>query len=220
MVRRIGLEQISDLPTFSDDFVLVTCSVSDTGAGLFLFVERAAKKEVSENFIASKKASGTFADFSFRTRMNVRFALEERSRRFVKAKMTNRPWHTALLQISDGQSQVVELGALDLTFPIVDVFPDGRILVTNRWPNWCPNDDDYDNNGVIVDPSTGEHFPILLGGGLEALSIDTLGRIWVSYFDEGIFRTDMGQLDSTVSAPTAKSSGISPLPRITTISNA
>lgn len=160
MVRRIEFEKVSDLPVFSDDFSLASCSVSGAGAGLFLFVENSAKGQVRKTF---KQGIGFFP----KTRMGA-------LKRF------------ALLEMSDNRCRAFELGELDLTFPLVDVFPDGRVLVAASRSQWRGRDD-YDKNGVVVDPSTGKQSHILLGDGIESLSIDTLGRIWVSYFDEGIF---------------------------------
>jgi len=47
--------------------------------------------------------------------------------------------------------------------------------------------DDYDLNGVVFDPKTGKVSRILLGDGITSAQVDALGRIWVSYYDEGIF---------------------------------
>jgi hypothetical protein len=46
---------------------------------------------------------------------------------------------------------------------------------------------DFDRNGAVIDPKTGAVSRILLGDGIENVFVDTLGRIWAGYFDEGVF---------------------------------
>jgi hypothetical protein len=83
-------------------------------------------------------------------------------------------------------SHTIELPELDLTFPEVDVFPDGRILIAGPRCEWRGKDD-FDLNGAIVQPTTGEVTRILLGDGISAIQVDDLARIWVGYLDEGVF---------------------------------
>src|SRR5262249_13826161 len=83
-------------------------------------------------------------------------------------------------------ARTIELPELDLTFPRIDLFPDGRILVVGPRSAWRgPND--FDLNGAIVNPAASKVSRILLGDGIEDVYVDALGRIWVSYFDEGVF---------------------------------
>jgi hypothetical protein len=91
-----------------------------------------------------------------------------------------------LMRISPGASQTIALPELDLTFPKVDVFPDGRILVAGPRSSWRGRDD-FDLNGAIIRPETGQVTRILLGDGISSMQIDSVGRIWVGYFDEGVF---------------------------------
>jgi hypothetical protein len=46
---------------------------------------------------------------------------------------------------------------------------------------------EFDLNGVVIDPSTDTWERMLLGDGIAGACIDRHSRIWVSYFDEGIF---------------------------------
>jgi hypothetical protein len=46
---------------------------------------------------------------------------------------------------------------------------------------------DFDLNGMVYNPGTGETLRILAGDGVEAIGADAARRIWVSYFDEGVF---------------------------------
>jgi hypothetical protein len=48
------------------------------------------------------------------------------------------------------------------------------------------SENDYDLNGTVLDPRSGRSTRILLGDGIDRARTDKLGRIRVSYFDEGI----------------------------------
>jgi hypothetical protein len=80
----------------------------------------------------------------------------------------------------------IDLPPLDLTFPIVDLFPDGRVLMVAPRCSWRA-EGDYDLNGVVFDPATGRADRFLLGDGINDAQVDGLGRIWVAYSDEGQF---------------------------------
>ena len=160
LVQRIEFEKVLDLPSCEEAFSLVRCAVSDRGSGLFLFVEDLAKDEVH----------GMDRD-SFAA--------------FPKTRMEN-PSRLKLIELASNESREVELPPLDMAFPLVDVFPDGRVLVAGarcryRGPG------DYDRNGAVYDPSNGELSRILLGDGIADLAIDARGWVWISYFDEGVF---------------------------------
>lgn len=160
MAREILLSTVSEIPVFSENFSLVSRSISGNGSALFLFVEDDAKELVTEKF----EQGGALFPKS-RMRENKRFRLVE----------AGPDWHG-----------VIELPPLDITFPLVDVFPDGRVLVAATRSEWR-SADDYDKNGVIFDPASGTVSRILLGDGIAKVSIDSRARIWASYFDEGIF---------------------------------
>ena len=159
-MQKIEFQKVSNLPVLQDNFSLVSRSVSDSGAGLFLFVESTATEQVTERI---DHGSGVFP----KTRMGDR-------KRF------------ALVEMFDNKRRDFELPALDLTFPLVDVFPDGKFLVAGSRSEWRA-EGDYDRNGVVFDPTTGAQTEILLGDGIESVAVDSLGRIWVAYFDEGVF---------------------------------
>ncbi len=80
----------------------------------------------------------------------------------------------------------IDIPPLEITFPLVDLFPDGRILMAASRCQWR-GPDDYDRNGVIFDPKSGSLKRILLGDGIADIGVDARGRIWASYFDEGVF---------------------------------
>jgi hypothetical protein len=160
VTQRIQLEKVADLPQGRDGYSCVQCAISDRGRGLFLFVADSAKEAVHG---VDRTAAGSFPH-----------AQMEQHSRFL------------LVEASGEESREIELPPLDVAFPLVDVFPDGRILVAaTRCERRGP--DDYDRNGIIYDPESGRLTRTTLGDGIAELAIDRLGRIWVSYFDEGVF---------------------------------
>lgn len=156
----IPFERVADYPLCSEDFSLVTQSVADDGCLLFLFVE----------------AGGTEAVRGMDSRGGARFA---------RTRM-DPPMRFRLLRVEKGGCFVTDLPPLDITFPLIDVFPDGKVLVAGARCAWY-EEGEFDLNGVLYDPVTGGCTRILLGDGIVQLHVDRRGLIWVSYFDEGIF---------------------------------
>ena len=159
MVRQVVFEKTGEIPEQSG-FSVVSQFVSGNGDGLILYVENDGSEKVNETF---ESGIGVFP----KTQMSD-------SQKF------------RLLTLSDGSQKVVDLPALNVTFPFVDVFPDGRVLVAGSRSRWRGSDD-FDLNGIVVDAAAGSQRSFLLGDGIETLAVDLRGRIWVSYFDEGIF---------------------------------
>jgi hypothetical protein len=97
-----------------------------------------------------------------------------------------------LLRVDAASERLIDLPELDLSFPRVDLFPDGRVLLTGAR---CVSrgQTDCDLNGITFDPRTGQTNHILLGHGISDLQIDDRGRIWIAYFDEGVFGNSVGQ---------------------------
>jgi hypothetical protein len=70
--------------------------------------------------------------------------------------------------------------SLQIRYPIHDRFPDGRwLLVAARTAG--------EPNGHILTPDGQLIRSIMLGDGIEHAKIDDAGRIWVGWFDEGVF---------------------------------
>ncbi len=159
-METIHFQKISEIPTPSDGYVLVATSVSNDGSPLFLFVEPTGTNAVKETY---EQGIGIFP----RTKM-------ARSKRFRLLRTT-----------TAGASQAIELPELDLTFPLVDLFPNGKVLIAGRRSSWR-GETDFDVNGVVFNPDDGRSSRILLGDGINSVYVDDLGRIWVAYGDEGI----------------------------------
>ena len=154
------LGHVSDVPSVEDGYVLATFSVSARGEGLFLFAEteRASDLHPRENT--------NFASFA-------RSKLEQN----VRYKLVKLCGHARM---------DIDLGIHMTSFPMVDVFPDGRVLLVGPRCSWR-GPDDYDHNGSVILPGEFQSHNFLLGDGISGCMIDTRGQIWVSYFDEGIF---------------------------------
>lgn len=64
-------------------------------------------------------------------------------------------------------------------FPVFDRFPDGRWLVASARSN--------EANARLLAPDGSELSRFRLGDGIMHLKVDTASRIWVGWFDEGVF---------------------------------
>src|SRR5579864_3083265 len=101
-MNTISFQRLSDVPAPPDGYSLVTKSVANDGSLLFLSIERAGADAVRE-----REANGMFP----KTKM-------KDARRF------------SLCRVWPNQSQqTIELPELDVTFPLIEVFPNGKILV-------------------------------------------------------------------------------------------
>ena len=157
----IVLQKLCAIPSAGDSYVRISGSGAADGSLLFLFIEPDGVSWVNAR---TEQGGGIFPQ----PRME-------------------RPYHFRLVRVAtDGTVTTNSLPQLDLTFPMVDVFPDGRILLAGPRCSWR-SETDVDRNGAVIDPQTGAVSRILLGDGIEDVFIDTRGRIWVSYFDEGVF---------------------------------
>ncbi len=157
----ILLQNLCAIPAAGDGYVRVAEAVAADRSLLFLFVEPDGAAAIMAR---TEQGIGIFPVPRMET---------PRRLRLLRAG-------------ADGVVASVELPALNLTFPMVDVFPDGRVLVAGPRCSWR-SETDFDRNGAVIDPETGTVSRLLLGDGIEQVSIDTAGRIWVGYFDEGVF---------------------------------
>lgn len=80
----------------------------------------------------------------------------------------------------------IRLDGPAVTYPLLDLMPDGNILVVDaRCRRY--RDGTADDNAHVFD-SAGPHLrSFCLGDGIERLGVDAAGTIWVGYFDEGVF---------------------------------
>lgn len=157
-------QEIGAIPT-QPGFSLLTKAVANDQSLLFLFIEESGSQAVVER---QASAVGSF--------VHPRMEHLKRSR---------------LVKINAGSVQAIDLPELDIAFPYVDVFPDGRTLLAGGRSAWRAAND-YDLNGVIFDPVQKTVERIFLGDGISSVQVDSIGRIWVSYFDEGVLGDTLG----------------------------
>ncbi len=152
------LQLISQRPEAPAGFDFVTDDLSTDGHGLFLFIGDDPEGKTRKFF--SPKRPGF---------------LEE-----------PKP-HKLLIISPDGRERrTLDIPPMDISMSYIDMFVDGRILFVNARSCWR-GAGDYDKNAAIYDPRTATIERICLGDGISEVAIDGRNRIWVTYYDEGVF---------------------------------
>lgn len=159
-LEEVRFQRLAEIPDCADDYSLIASSAAGDGSLLFLFAAKAGAGQIEETDAISLATS-----------------------RRVGVEPTRR--YRLSIWRPNSSLVTVDLPDLALKFPGVDIFPDGRILIFASRCSWYgPND--HDTSGAIYDPLTRKVSRILLGDGIESAYVDSLGRIWVAYFDEGV----------------------------------
>ena len=83
-------------------------------------------------------------------------------------------------------SRETRLLGLTATFPQIEMLPDGEILVVASRCYRNPNGS-HEMNAKVYDQDGKQNREFLLGDGINHIQTDAEGRIWVAYFDEGVF---------------------------------
>lgn len=162
---------IADFPEAPDGYTLATSSVSNAGTGLFLFVEAA-------------KAEKVFATFG-----------EPDGATFPETGMSEDAG-ALLIEIAPESVRRTDLSGINVTFPLIDKFPNGQILVVGgRAARY--EDGSHDLNGLVFGPDGRLIRRMLLGDGIAKVACDGLGRIWASYFDEGVYGNSGWSMDES-----------------------
>jgi hypothetical protein len=161
MARQVAFERVSGVPKLRG-FAAVRTFVSVNGEGLVFYVEDRSSEYVDQKV---ELEGGVVAP----------------------TVHTEEPIHGRLLILSDVVRRIIDVPRLNLAFPELDVFPDGRVLIAAARSAWRA-EDDFDYNGMIVDPEMDIFRDVLLlGDGVLDVAVDSSGRVWAAYFDEGIF---------------------------------
>lgn len=92
----------------------------------------------------------------------------------------------SLIVQSGAGAETISLPATNITFPYVDLFSDGGCALVGARSSWRSKDD-FDLNGALIERGTNVAKRVYFGDGIENLGIDGKDRIWISYFDEGVF---------------------------------
>lgn len=87
-----------------------------------------------------------------------------------------------LVVVSGEKVSEITIPNVDLSSQFVDVLPDGRVLLASAR---CRSVNHM--NGLIYDPKSKKTVCFCAGDGIQNMFADNLGRIWISFFDEGIF---------------------------------
>lgn len=82
--------------------------------------------------------------------------------------------------------KTIDLPATNITFPYVDLFSDGGCALVGARSTWRSKND-FDLNGALIEQGTKIAKRVCFGDGIGNIGIDGSDRIWVSYFDEGVF---------------------------------
>lgn len=83
-------------------------------------------------------------------------------------------------------SRETRLFGLTATFPKIEILPGGETLVVASRCYRNP-DGSREMNAKVYGPDGKQNREFLLGDGINHIQTDAEGRIWVGYFDEGIF---------------------------------
>src|SRR5258708_10128403 len=83
-------------------------------------------------------------------------------------------------------SRETRLFGLTANFPKIEMLPGGEILVVASRCFRNP-DGSHEMNAKVYGPDGKENREFLLGDGISHIQTNSEGRIWVGYFDEGIF---------------------------------
>ncbi len=92
----------------------------------------------------------------------------------------------SLVVQSGAGAETISLPAMNITFPYVDLFSDGGCVLVGARSSWRSKND-FDLNGALIERGAKTAKRVCFGGGIKDVGIDGTDRIWISYFDEGVF---------------------------------
>ncbi len=104
---------------------------------------------------------------------------------FPKSRAPSDVAFSLVVQSSAGAETTI-LPAMNMTLPYVDVFSDGACVLVGARSSWRSKDD-FDLNGALIERGAKTAKRVCFGDGIEGIGIDGTDRIWISYFDEGVF---------------------------------
>jgi hypothetical protein len=86
----------------------------------------------------------------------------------------------------DGETAQVRISGQRWNYHHIQPLPDGEILLVNARSR-RRGKDDYDLNAKVLTDDGTQRREFLLGDGIQDVQTTADGRIWTSYFDEGVF---------------------------------
>jgi hypothetical protein len=160
MREKFQFEERADLASIVGNNCIIDCRVGAHGGAVLLIVP-AKYKEVA--FGRKKSAGGIFP--------------------FSKAA---RGYPATFIRVDlNGNIEKTELQAVEVAFPSAQPLPGGRILLVGS--RCAYRDGDPEKNAAIFDQDGKILRQFTVGDGINAVQTTSDGRIWVSYFDEGVF---------------------------------
>ena len=99
-----------------------------------------------------------------------------------KARTVYKAW---LLRIRNNIEQEVEVGVLENAFPYIDVLPDGGFVVASCRCKFV--DGKGELNACLYNADGSLKKALCFGDGIQDIATTADAKIWVSYFDEGVF---------------------------------
>ncbi|MEM9840430.1 MAG: hypothetical protein AAF830_14915 [Pseudomonadota bacterium] len=114
-------------------------------------------------------------------------------RRIPRAKRAAEAEGRIFVLADSAWHQVLEFSPLP-RFSNFDAFPDGNWLIVNVRTGTEPN-------GRVISPAGDLVRTVMLGDGIEHVKIDDFGRIWVGWFDEGVFSNNGWYVDGLSDPP-------------------
>jgi len=160
-VEDIELRHVMPPPLATNGFVPIAHSVSFAGTALHLFIEA----ELSEEMFATTAGPGQPI--------------------FPKTVMA-RSYRAELIEASPEGARSTAVEGLDVAYPMIEVLPSGELVVIGPRAKRY-RDGTTDLNCLVFNPQGQILRRFLVGDGIQDAFSDNQGRIWVSYFDEGIF---------------------------------
>jgi hypothetical protein len=174
----IELRQVLPSPSAPDGLVPIAYSVSLAGTALYLFVEEGIEHEMSST------TAGPDQPF------------------FPKAMM-EWPYRAEVVEASPKGATSTALVGLDVANPMIELLPSGELVVIGPRANRY-RDGTTDLNCLVFSREGHLLRRFTVGDGIKDGFSDNHGRIWIAYFDEGIFG-NLGWGDQEGPAPIGES---------------
>jgi hypothetical protein len=90
-----------------------------------------------------------------------------------------------LYMIGDSENRIVDIPDLGLYFPLIDVFPDGTLLLISTQQD-AGGYGFGSENAVTLDPQSGQTHRFAVGYGITDVGIDAQSQIWLSYDEDAV----------------------------------
>jgi hypothetical protein len=135
------------------------------------------------DFSVSGEGSAIVLSLSRETADHFGVTRDPRGERWYFEQGPKEPYDAVALLPGDRTYQRLRLRGLTAWFPHIQALPNGEILIVNAR---CDHRNEKDN-GFVYGPDGLLRRSFPLGDGIEHVQTLTDGRIWIGYFDEGIF---------------------------------